>query len=73
MIIWTIQVLVQLNHQRLEERRKLPLLFGGFILGYSRLQSKRYRIYECKEFCLKYLNKTLPLINVAQQKTFYYC
>lgn len=37
MIIWTIQILVQLDHKGLEERGELPLLFGGFILGHGRL------------------------------------
>lgn len=40
MIIWAIQVFVQLNHQGLEKGGELPLLFGGFILGHSRLDSK---------------------------------
>jgi len=39
-IIWTVQVFVQLDHQGLEERGELPPLFGGFILGHSSLQSK---------------------------------
>lgn len=42
MIIWTVQILVQLNHQRFEERGELPFLFGGFILGHGSLQSKYY-------------------------------
>lgn len=58
-IIGTIQILVQLNHQRLEERGELPLLFCGFILGYGRLQSKCYCYwkYECKQFCFYSLYK----------------
>lgn len=40
-IVWTVQILVQLNHQRLEERRELSLLFCGFVLGHSRLQKQR--------------------------------
>lgn len=30
----------KIDHQGLEERGELPLLFGGFILGHSSLQSK---------------------------------
>ena len=57
-IIWAIEVLVQLDHQRLEERGKLSLLFGGFILGHGRLQSKYCNYdqkYKCQQYCFKYL------------------
>lgn len=64
MIIWTVQVFVQLDHQRLEERGELPLLFGGFILGHGRLQNKCYGLekYEGRQFCYRYLSKIWLII-----------
>lgn len=40
-VIRSIEVFVQLYHQRLEEGGELALLLGGFVLGHSSLQMRQ--------------------------------